>query len=76
MKYCCEKFEEEAGREQAFEPDQDGETWNINGCCGGGCFVVTEMRFCPYCGSKMESPHGAEPIIPADRLHLNSLVRH
>lgn len=39
-----------------FEPDDDGETWNINGCCGGGCFVVTEMRFCPYCGTKLGHP--------------------
>jgi hypothetical protein len=36
-----------------FEPSKLGETWNINGCCGGGCFVVTEMRFCPYCGSAL-----------------------
>ena len=73
MKFCCEKFAEEAGRVQAmvgggfaypaemhpiaqFEPDTDSETWNINGCCGGGCFVVTEMRFCPFCGSKLEHP--------------------
>lgn len=39
-----------------FEPDYDGETWNINGCCGGNCFVVTEMRFCPFCGAKLEHP--------------------
>lgn len=69
MKYCCEKFAEEAGRLQApvgggglypasmtpaaqFVPDPDG-TWSINGCCGGGCYVVTEMRFCPYCGSRI-----------------------
>lgn len=39
-----------------FEPDDDGETWNINGCCGGGCFVVTEMRFCPFCGAKLGHP--------------------
>jgi len=39
-----------------FEPDGDGETWNINGCCGGGCFVVTEMRFCPFCGAKLKHP--------------------
>ena len=39
-----------------FEPDQDGETWNINGCCGGGCYVVNAMRFCPFCGTKLEHP--------------------
>jgi hypothetical protein len=36
-----------------FEPAEDGQTWNIYGCCGGGCFVVTEMRFCPYCGTSL-----------------------
>lgn len=69
MKHCCEAFAEQAGHLQApvgggglypsemrpnaqFEPDDDG-TWNINGCCGGGCFVVTSMKFCPFCGTKL-----------------------
>lgn len=40
-----------------FEPDtEDGKTWNINGCCGGGCFVVSEMRYCPFCGTKLVNP--------------------
>ncbi len=69
MKYCCEQFAKQAGYLQPpvgggalypsemrplaqFEPDNDG-TWNINGCCGGGCYVVIEMKFCPYCGSKL-----------------------
>jgi len=69
MKFCCEKFAEEsanvqaasdgtfvyASRHRAIEPDDDGETWNVNGCCGG-CFVLTEMRYCPFCGSKLEFP--------------------
>lgn len=37
-----------------FRADRNGETWDIYGCCGGGCFVVTEMRFCPFCGAKLE----------------------
>jgi hypothetical protein len=66
MKYCCEAFETNATRAKGepvaqFEPDDDGETWNINGCCGGGCYVVTAMRFCPFCGSRLaalEVPNG------------------
>ena len=68
MKFCCEAFAKEAGELQSpvgggslypgplpkaqFEPDDDG-TWNIYGCCGGGCYVVTEMRYCPFCGTKL-----------------------
>lgn len=55
-KYCCEKFAQEAGKLQKpiaqFERQEDG-TWAINGCCGGGCYVVQEMRFCPFCGSSL-----------------------
>jgi hypothetical protein len=36
-----------------FEYDEDEKTWYIHGCCGGGCSVVTGMRFCPYCGTKI-----------------------
>jgi len=32
----------------------DSGPWAINGCCGGGCFVVVNMRFCPYCGTNIE----------------------
>lgn len=39
-----------------FVPDEDGKTWNINGCCGGGCYVVTEMKFCPFCGAVLKHP--------------------
>lgn len=67
--FCCDRFAHEAGHLQAlagggfayppgmrpsaqFQRDSDG-TWNVNGCCGGGCYVITEMRFCPFCGSKL-----------------------
>jgi len=36
-----------------FEKDSKTGTWNIYGCCGGGCFVVTRMKFCPFCGSQL-----------------------
>lgn len=34
--------------------DKDSALWDCNGCCGGGCFVVTGMRYCPYCGTHLE----------------------
>ena len=69
MNFCCERFMKEAGSLQSpigggfaypesarpkaqFEQDDDG-SWNINGCCGGGCYVVTEMRYCPFCGAAL-----------------------
>lgn len=57
--YCCNAFKEQAegGPDVGFDPDGDGKTWNINGCCGGGCFVVTAMCFCPFCGTKLENPN-------------------
>lgn len=71
--FCCERFAKEAGEYQApvgggfypsslrpdaqFEKSDDG-TWSINGCCGGGCFVVTEMKFCPFCGINLRLNKG------------------
>ncbi len=66
---CCKEWAEETGsigslagggalyppelRPSAqIEPDEDG-TWNINGCCGGGCYVITGVKFCPFCGAKV-----------------------
>lgn len=72
MNYCCAQFGKQAGelrptvgeglypREMRpaaqFVADYDG--WSIYGCCGGGCTVVDVMRFCPFCGAKLESPTG------------------
>jgi hypothetical protein len=36
-----------------FECSEEDGTWNINGCCGGGCYVVSDMKFCPFCGTKL-----------------------
>jgi hypothetical protein len=74
--HCCEEFAKQAGCYQQpvgggmygrsavpvaqFEQSKDG-TWNVNGCCGGGCYVVTGMKFCPYCGSKLSLPSQESP---------------
>ena len=71
-KYCCKAFAKQATHYQdsyrtlitgktpisQFEPDDDGKTWNINGCCGGGCFVVIGMAFCPFCGHNLKQGKG------------------
>lgn len=28
-------------------------TFDIEGCCGGGCNVLTDGKFCPFCGTKL-----------------------
>jgi hypothetical protein len=75
VKHCCDEFAKQAGDLQApvgggmlypaamrpmaqFESDAEG--WNINGCCGGGCYVVSGMKFCPYCGTRLELPQTAD----------------
>ena len=25
----------------------------IDGCCGGGCYVITGITFCPFCGERL-----------------------
>ena len=42
-----------------FQPNSQGEydeeekNWNVNGCCGGGCYVLTDLRYCPWCGKDL-----------------------
>lgn len=45
-KFCCNKFEE--NKEQS-------EDLNINGCCDGGCYVLSDITYCPLCGTNLEN---------------------
>jgi hypothetical protein len=42
-----------------IEHSSDG-SWNVNGCCGGGCFVLHDMKFCPFCGTPLPGKISAE----------------
>lgn len=56
MNFCCSRMKEELEAhswERIIVKDSSGE-WNINGCCGGGCFVLSDIRHCPFCGTKLE----------------------
>ena len=33
-----------------------GSSWNLNGCCGGGCYVLKDIKFCPFCGKQTTPP--------------------
>lgn len=61
MKYCCEKFKEHTLQPRAgIELDGGGKTWNVSGCCGGGCFVMEGIRYCPWCGVDIYQPLRSE----------------
>ena len=34
----------------------DGSEWCLNGCCGGGCYVLIGISYCPFCGEKTSPP--------------------
>ena len=44
---CCDDFAINLGQ---FERGDVTSSWNVKGCCGGGCHVLKKIRFCPYCG--------------------------
>jgi len=53
MNYCCNKFEVQTkmcvGKIEFLL-----QGWNVEGCCGGGCYVLSDIKFCPFCGTKLE----------------------
>jgi len=74
--FCCAALAKEVGEHRSFagggymypsvlhptgqiEQCDDG-SWAVNGCCGGGCYVLTEVRFCPFCGTKLPTDVAAK----------------
>jgi len=55
-RYCCQEFEAAVEDETFHQDDQ----WAISGCCGGGCNVVQEMNYCPFCGTEVRILEPAE----------------
>jgi len=57
VSHCCESLKNEMSREGGDYPQielVDGLLY-VNGCCGGGCYVLTKLRYCPYCGYDVTS---------------------
>lgn len=66
---CCERFAKEAElkpmagggfnypeemRGTQIEFDKKTGKWNVSGCCGGGCYVLTDLVYCPWCGKNIK----------------------
>ena len=32
---------------------EGNDSWNVNGCCGGGCYILENIKFCPFCGTRL-----------------------
>jgi len=64
MTFCCESFaaEVKSRPHEGIEQDDDG-SWNVNGCCHGGCYVLSGMKFCPFCGTALPGKE-ASPEVP------------
>lgn len=64
---CCEKFAEASGAVLSTSPFggmypssvrpeaqiEFNEGWHVAGCCGGGCYVLTDLKFCPWCSAPL-----------------------
>lgn len=48
MTKCCERMAKEIGH--IIERSSDGDLC-VRGCCGGHCYVLTDIKFCPWCGT-------------------------
>ena len=71
-KFCCKDFAKqtvdmsfvgggwlypfEMKPEYQIELDEVSGLWNVNGCCGGGCYVLQDLVFCPFCGKNIKQP--------------------
>ena len=51
--HCCKEFDENIRNSGGFEVDGRGKEVNVGGCCGGGCYVLIELKYCPYCGKEI-----------------------
>jgi len=54
IKICCKKFKKQIERYGGSPFEVIGNDISVNGCCGGGCYVITDLLYCPWCGKKFK----------------------
>ena len=64
---CCEEFARQTGERHVGFEWADG--WQVNGCCGGGCYVLQDIKFCPFCGAALAPPEAQERGDHKDHYH-------
>jgi hypothetical protein len=64
MIYCCKKFAEHANLKTVdryssgkFVFDEIFEEWSIRKPFSGEQDVMKDIKFCPFCGKKLEKPN-------------------
>lgn len=67
---CCVAFKvNHIERNKGFEQDSGG-SWHINGCCGGGCYVLMDINYCPFCGEGLPTE-----ILPLEGVGVSNVQR-
>ena len=51
VKPCCDGMAEHLKQRECDRIVPCGDAYAIPGCCGGGCYVLVGVRFCPFCGT-------------------------
>lgn len=58
---CCDAMAvaKAANKIESFVNEERGLEVGVIGCCGGGCYVLSDLKFCPFCGVPITVwPHG------------------
>ena len=56
---CCEAFanytenSDGVGKGEPALDKSDDFGWCVRGCCGGQCYMMVGLKFCPFCGEKL-----------------------
>lgn len=52
-KYCCEELKDGIESSDGNIEKDSHCKYHIKGCCGC-CYVVTDIKFCPFCGHELK----------------------